>query len=656
MKRQTVLITHLCLLAVLMSTDCQGGPSTPTSTAGKEVNQQALESALATRFLNDPTGLCEWEVWGEARQDIYLWAICQSAEGAGCSAPAVVRVAQDESSVWRIREVEMPRDGTLYGEDVRVLFPSDVQRRILAHNYDTNAAWARIEARRDQVNRQAIRVTLGIFSGRPDPTWTLTPAQTIELRQRLAALPLTDQPFDDVEWFPSGYHGLTLLLPAAEGQPPQLVEVYKGIVRVETASQVTRLADEDHALERWLLTGGSGDDWSEFVGTILEELEIDRQGAVPHAPTPTPVFRAVPSNCAGFGRPALVLIPSPAQRTNPASFILTSPDGDVRCTLTPPNVSWSSDDCQVVGENVYCWSEIGHTLQALNARSGELAYVTPGLGLEEPRPSFLVSHDEKRIVWSVSQLNVSPTDVPEGTSHCRIHLTRADGSGQRVLLEKNYEDLYHLIPVAWTPAGDAFFFTRRWIVVESGGSFIPPFAGRYSNLYRLDIETSEVQKVFPLDDETSCSFCIGDITSDGRWLAYHREDASLYLRDLVSEEETLVADASFACYLGYARLSPDASHLVYVEMQGECDKRDTFDLARTVMVDVPFSGQSVALAGSTEAVDWPIGWLDGETPVFDRIYKGFRDRGLWVAGESSEPDDLLPGMLAGVLHGWREEK
>ena len=372
MKRQTVLITHLCLLAVLMSTDCQGGPSTPTSTAGKEVNQQALESALATRFLNDPTGLCEWEVWGEARQDIYLWAICQSAEGAGCSAPAVVRVAQDESSVWRIREVEMPRDGTLYGEDVRVLFPSDVQRRILAHNYDTNAAWARIEARRDQVNRQAIRVTLGIFSGRPDPTWTLTPAQTIELRQRLAALPLTDQPFDDVEWFPSGYHGLTLLLPAAEGQPPQLVEVYKGIVRVETASQVTRLADEDHALERWLLTGGSGDDWSEFVGTILEELEIDRQGAVPHAPTPTPVFRAVPSNCAGFGRPALVLIPSPAQRTNPASFILTSPDGDVRCTLTPPNVSWSSDDCQVVGENVYCWSEIGHTLQVLNARSGEL--------------------------------------------------------------------------------------------------------------------------------------------------------------------------------------------------------------------------------------------------------------------------------------------
>ena len=277
MKQQIVLVARLCLLAVLMLAGCQGGPSpTPTASAGKEMSQQALESALATRFVNDPTGLCEWEVWGEAGQEIYLWAICQSAKGAGCSAPAVVRVAQDESSVWRIREVKMPRDGTLYGEDVRVLFPSDVQRRILAHNYDTNAAWARIEARRDRINRQAIRVTLGIFSGRPDPTWMLTPAQTIELQQRLAALPPTDQPFDDVEWFPSGYHGLTLLLPAAKGQPSQLVEAYKGVVRVEAEGQVTLLADADHDLERWLLTGGSGDIWSELVGTILEELD---QGA-----------------------------------------------------------------------------------------------------------------------------------------------------------------------------------------------------------------------------------------------------------------------------------------------------------------------------------------------------------------------------------------
>jgi hypothetical protein len=66
---------------------------------------------------------------------------------------------------------------------------------------------------------------------------------------------------------------LTLLLPTAEGQPSQLVEVYKGVVRMETAGQVTRLADADHALERWLLTGGSGDACLEFVGTILEEIE-----------------------------------------------------------------------------------------------------------------------------------------------------------------------------------------------------------------------------------------------------------------------------------------------------------------------------------------------------------------------------------------------
>jgi hypothetical protein len=60
------------------------------------------------------------------------------------------------------------------------------------------------------------------------------------------------------------------------------------------------------------------------------------------------------------------------------------------------------------------------------------------------------------------------------------------------------------------------------------------------------------------------------------------------------------------------------------------------------------------LAESTEAVDWPVGWLDGETPIFDRVYKGFDHRGLWVArhpvaGRPSAPEDLVPGILIGVV-------
>jgi hypothetical protein len=50
------------------------------------------------------------------------------------------------------------------------------------------------------------------------------------------------------------------------------------------------------------------------------------------------------------------------------------------------------------------------------------------------------------------------------------------------------------------------------------------------------------------------------------------------------------------------------------------------------------------------AVDWPAGWLDDETPVFDRVYKGFAQRGLWVTGHSSAAEDLLPGVLIGM---WR---
>jgi len=525
MKRQTVLITHLCLLAALVLTGCRGDHSpTPISTAGKEISQQALESALATRFVDDPTGLCEWEVWGEAGQEIYLWAICQSAEGAGCSVPAVVCVAQDESGVWRVREVEMPRDGTLYGEDVRALFPLDVQARILAHDFDAVAAWARIEARRDRIDRQAT-----------------------------------------------------------------------------------------------------------------------------HTPTPTPMPGAVPSDCAGFGRPALVLIPSPAQRTDPASFILTSPDGDAHCTLTSPDVPWSSERCQVVGEHIYYRPDVtaAETTYVLDTRSDTLERLDFTRAPDYQYGDFLVSPGGDWIAWSVGQTG-------DGGSRSTLFLARVDGSGQRKVLDEHYDDPYHILLVAWTPAGDALFFARRWLVVEGNGGVLPAFQGRHSNLYRLDVETGEVSTVIPLDERPDCWFCVAGVSPDGRWVAYHHadEDGALYLRELGSGDERHVSDGNGDWVAG-ARFSPDGSHLAYVEVEGHDQPR--FTGGRTVMVDVPFAGQAVVLAEGAGVVDWPVGWLDGETPILERL-DAEGHLGLWVAGHSSVPDDLLPGMLAGVLYDWREEK
>jgi hypothetical protein len=279
--------------------------------------------------------------------------------------------------------------------------------------------------------------------------------------------------------------------------------------------------------------------------------------------------------------------------------------------------------------------------------------VDPELEDEEARLDFLVSPDRTRIVWSTT-VGASQADVQEGTSRCRVTITHADGSEPEIVLEERYDNLYHLVPVVWMPWGEAIYFARKRVWVESGGGSIPTFSGRYSELYRLHLASSEFRKVFPSYDVPACNRCISDVSSDGHWLAYHGEDGSLVLRDLISEGEMLVADAGPACYLGSARFSPDGEQLVYVELHGPCDKRDAFDVARAMMADVPFGGQSQVLAESTDAVDWPVGWLDGESPVFDRVYKGFDQRGLWVArhpvaGHSLAPEDLLPGVLIGVL-------
>ncbi len=298
----------------------------------------------------------------------------------------------------------------------------------------------------------------------------------------------------------------------------------------------TVVLHQDEPIGGWLYAlEATGVGWS-LRGRTLEEVTgypnypswlaqhqaawpVESQDAASRTPTPTSVPSVVPSDCAGFGRPALVLIPSPAQRTDPASFTLTSPDGDARCTLTPAGVPWSSERCQVVGEHIYYRSDItaAEATHVLDARSGTLERLdftrAPGYQYGD----FLVSPGGDRIAWSVGQTGV-------GTSRSTLFLARVDGSEQRKVLDEHYDDLYHILLVAWTPAGDALFFARRWLVVEGNGGVLPTFQGRYGNLYRLDVETGEVSTVIPLDERPDCWFCVADVSPDGRWVAYHHDD------------------------------------------------------------------------------------------------------------------------------------
>lgn len=118
------------------------------------------ENALAEALLRDK-GLCEWEIWGQQGQEVYVWAECQvssSAEGSAASVPAVMYLAPDRT----IEKVILPRDGINYGTDIEKLFPQAVQTLINSNSFDAVQAMKHIEIRRQDPSIPPMIVEAGV--------------------------------------------------------------------------------------------------------------------------------------------------------------------------------------------------------------------------------------------------------------------------------------------------------------------------------------------------------------------------------------------------------------------------------------------------------------------------------------------------------------
>lgn len=125
------------------------------------------ERALSYVFLGPPGktfpdmssnhGLCEWEIWGQKENEVYVWALCQAetAIGTATSAPAVIRLEKDGT----ILEVEMPNEG--FG-NLKELFPEDVLAKITKNEFPGNAAWDRIQRRRKDSSILPLIVEQGV--------------------------------------------------------------------------------------------------------------------------------------------------------------------------------------------------------------------------------------------------------------------------------------------------------------------------------------------------------------------------------------------------------------------------------------------------------------------------------------------------------------
>jgi hypothetical protein len=110
----------------------------------------------------------------------------------------------------------------------------------------------------DHASQQALsnaRVTMDVYSGRPNPEWSLSSEQITELKKRLAALSTiaaADAKISD----DLGYRAMHIVLKDANGDSE--IAVSRGLVLQKTGSSMKRHVDEQRKLELWLVNTGEG--------------------------------------------------------------------------------------------------------------------------------------------------------------------------------------------------------------------------------------------------------------------------------------------------------------------------------------------------------------------------------------------------------------
>jgi hypothetical protein len=112
-----------------------------------------------------------------------------------------------------------------------------------------------------------VAVELDIFSGMPNPRWSLVPADADHLWEQLAALP----PALPVELSGHlGYRGF--ILQVEQGAETEVIHVQAGAVRITRSATSSYFRDVNRKLERWLLDTGRPRLNSEVLQVVERDL------------------------------------------------------------------------------------------------------------------------------------------------------------------------------------------------------------------------------------------------------------------------------------------------------------------------------------------------------------------------------------------------
>lgn len=249
------------------------------------LSRQVLGATVANR-------VCDWIVLGRDGNRFYVWTYCAAYLNApditAASLPAVMTVTDGGASV----EIQTPRDGTYYAEDVAALFPPAVQQMIFDRSFDSvlpqlerhaklRLKWTYLPplgAQELTYFDPAAPATSGvvlIFSGRSDPVWTLTHAELDELNHLVTTLTPGQCPA-----LPGnlGYRGVAVGLGPEEAGRLFAAEGFVQSGDAGASSDAICLSDPERIVERFLLSSAQAN--------VSDDLQPVLAGLLQPVPTP----------------------------------------------------------------------------------------------------------------------------------------------------------------------------------------------------------------------------------------------------------------------------------------------------------------------------------------------------------------------------------